>query len=128
MKKIFKRILIVTALILLAVYAFLYWGTYSEGTRSGVIMKVSKKGLVFKTIEGQLNIQGFGGVNSDNQFSEVWEFSIHNEGDGLVEKLEQASLSGRRVELRYIERYAVFPWRGDTKYFVQDLSEGKEEL
>ena len=123
MKIVFRRVLIVTAILLLCVFAFLYWGTYSEGARSGVIMKVSKKGFVFKTTEGQLDMQGFGAVNSENQFSEVWEFSIQNGRDDLVEKLEQASLSGKRIELRYIERYVVFPWRGATKYFVRGVIE-----
>lgn len=123
MKRVFRRILIATAIILLCAFAILYWGTYGEGTRSGVIMKVSKRGVVFKTSEGQLDMQGFGAVNSVNQFSEVWEFSIQKDRDDLIERLEKASLSGERIELRYIERYAIFPWRGDTKYFVREVIE-----
>ena len=123
MKRVFKRILIVAAIILLCAFAILYWGTYGEGTRSGVIMKVSKRGVVFKTSEGQLDMQGFGAVNSVNQFSEVWVFSIQKDRDDLIERLEKASLSGERIELRYIERYAIFPWRGDTKYFVREVIE-----
>jgi hypothetical protein len=108
---------LVVLLIFIGVFSFFYWGTYSEGARSGVIMKISKRGTVFKTYEGQLNLQGFGATNSNNQFSEVWEFSVIGDAS-LVEKLKEASLAGERVELEYIERYKAFPWRGDTKYFV----------
>ncbi len=127
MKRKIKRILIVIAIILVGIAAFFYWGIYSEGTRSGVVMKISSKGVLFKTYEGQLDLQGFGAVNSDNQFSEVWEFSVDGDNELLIEKLEKASLGGRRVELRYIERYSVIPWRGDTEYFVREVLEGESE-
>jgi hypothetical protein len=39
--------------------AFMFFANYSEGVRSGVLMKISKKAYVFKTHEGQLNIGGF---------------------------------------------------------------------
>ena len=38
--------------ILLAYYAFIYFVTYSEGTRSGELIKVSHKGVIVKTWEG----------------------------------------------------------------------------
>ena len=117
-KKVLSTILVLLVLIGIGTFSFLYFGTYSEGVRSGVIMKVSKRGVVFKTYEGQLNMEGFGAVDTDNQFSEVWEFSIEKSHSEIIEKLEKAALDGERVNLEYVERYSAFPWRGDTKYFV----------
>jgi hypothetical protein len=98
--------------------SFIYFGVYSEGVRAGTIIKLSKKGVMFKTWEGQLNIRSFGAVNSKNELSEVFEFSIESDQVQLIKTLQEVSLSGERVNLHYIERYRSLPWRGSTKYFV----------
>jgi hypothetical protein len=64
MVKWIKRIVFVTVLGMVTLFCFSYWGTYSEGIRSGMIVKISKKGWVFKTYEGQLNLQTFGANKS----------------------------------------------------------------
>lgn len=128
-KKVLSTILVLLVLIGIGTFSFLYFGTYSEGVRSGIIMKVSKRGTLFKTYEGQLNMEGFGAVNAENEFSEVWEFSVEKSHTDVIEKLEQASLDGGRINLKYIERFTPFFWRGDTKYFVTEVEfkEGEQE-
>ena len=120
--KILRRILVIFLLAGVAVLAFYYFGTYSEGVRSGVVVKISRKGYLFKTYEGQLNLMTFGAVRSQNMVSESFEFSVSASQTELINELEQASLSGERVSLHYVERFAAFPWRGDTKYFVDKLT------
>ena len=101
--------------------SFLYYGVYSEGVRAGTVIKLSKKGVMFKTWEGQLNIRSFGAVSSNNQLSEVFEFSIESDQEKTIKLLEEVSLSGERVNLHYLERYRVLSWRGSTKYFITKL-------
>jgi type VI protein secretion system component Hcp len=101
--------------------SFLYYGVYSEGVRAGTVIKLSKKGVMFKTWEGQLNIRSFGAVSSSNQLSEVFEFSIESDQEKTIKLLEEVSLSGERVNLHYLERYRVLSWRGSTKYFITKL-------
>jgi hypothetical protein len=113
-----KRVLVIALLILIGLFIFSYWGTYSEGIRSGMVVKISKKGWLFKTHEGQLNLQTFGANKSPNIVSESFEFSVESNNQGVVKALEEASLSGERVSLAYTERLVRFPWRGDTKYFI----------
>jgi len=113
-----KRVLVIALLILIGLLIFSYWGTYSEGIRSGMIVKVSKKGWLFKTYEGQLNLQTFGANKSPNIVSESFEFSVESHKEDVIKALEEASLSGERVSLAYTERLVRFPWRGDTKYFI----------
>jgi len=120
--KILRRLLAIFLLAGIAVLAFYYFGTYSEGVRSGVVVKISRKGYLFKTYEGQLNLMTFGAVRSQNMISESFEFSVSSSHTDLINELEQASLSGERVSLHYVERFAAFPWRGDTKYFVDKLT------
>ena len=120
--KILRRLLAIFLLTGIAVLAFYYFGTYSDGVRSGVVVKISRKGYLFKTYEGQLNLMTFGAVRSQNMISESFEFSVSSSHTDLINELEQASLSGERVSLHYVERFAAFPWRGDTKYFVDKLT------
>jgi uncharacterized protein YwgA len=123
MKKTKKLVTIILAIIFLlvaSVFSFYYWGTYSTGVRAGIVMKLSKKGRILKTYEGQLNMQVFGANKSaDNQFSQTWEFSVEKSDEDVIKEIEMVALSGERVNLHYIERYSSFPWRGETKYFVQ---------
>lgn len=116
-----KRILVVAVVLLIGLFCFAYWGSYSEGIRSGMVVKISKKGWIFKTYEGQLNLQTFGANKSPNIVSESFEFSVDNDRAEVIKMLEEASLSGERVSLKYTERMMVFFWRGDTKYFVTEV-------
>lgn len=118
-----RRIAVRTGLIILALFIcwvlFLYNAAYSEGTRAGMVIKLSKRGVVFKTWEGQLNLQTFGAVTPNgNALNEVFNFSVETNEDSLYRVLEEASLSGERVSLHYVERYARLPWRGETTYFI----------
>ncbi len=124
MKKIFIRIVIAIVIILILVFSFFYWGTYSEGFRSGIVMKISTRGVVFKTTEGQLNMQVIGHSDMGTS-SQIWEFSVENNKADIIEALRQASLTGERVEIAYIQRYKKFFWRGETEYFVQNVVRSK---
>lgn len=53
--------------------------------------------------------------------SQIWEFSVERDNKDVIEILRQASLTGERVELYYIQRYKTFPWRGETEYFVRKV-------
>ena len=119
--KTLKKILIIIVIVAIAVMAFLYFGKYSEGTRAGIIMKVSKKGVVFKTWEGQMNLETFGAMKSSNIVSETFSFSVEKGNQKLIDELNAAALSGNRVNLKYIERYIQVSWRGETKYFAIGL-------
>jgi hypothetical protein len=120
-KKILKRSLVIIIIIGLLVVSFFYFGVYSKGERVGSLMKLSEKGVVFKTLEGQLNIEAFGAVRSQNFVSQTFEFSVENKQQEVIASLKQAMSEGRRVNIKYIERYWDVPWRGDTKYFVREV-------
>jgi hypothetical protein len=116
-----KRLAFIAVVLLIGLFCFAYWGSYSEGIRSGMVVKISKKGWIFKTYEGQLNLQTFGANKSSNIVSESFEFSVETDRADVIKTLEEASLSGERVSLKYTERMMTFFWRGDTKYFVTEV-------
>lgn len=94
---------------LLGYFSFTYYSSYSTGTRAGVVMKISKKGYIFKTYEGQLNL----GVNQD-----PWDFSVDTNRQDVVKALEDAQNNNDHVTLHYEEKFVQYAWRGDTKYFI----------
>lgn len=121
MKNFFRKALIFILLIAGGLFAFSYWGVYDEGIRAGTVVRISKKGVVFKTYEGQLNLATFGAVRKGEPFVETFEFSVERSRPQIVEALENVALSGERVNLHYIKRYISYPWRGGTKYFIREV-------
>jgi hypothetical protein len=117
-KKVVKALLITAVIVGLIVFSFMYWGVYDEGVRAGNVLRISKKGILFKTYEGQLNLQTFGALRGANPIMEAFDFSVESDETQILKDLESVALSGERVNLHYVKRYATFPWRGDTKYFI----------
>ncbi len=114
-----KIILGILALLLigLGIYALSVFATYSQGYRAGTVIKMSKKGILFKTNEGQLNTGG--GFGSDGDMtSSIWHFSVANSQKDVLKSIEDAVDGGYRVKLHYKEKFFKHSWRGDTKYFV----------
>jgi hypothetical protein len=103
------------------VFSFLCWGVYDEGVRAGVVLRISKKGIIFKTYEGQLNLETFGALKGAHPIMESFDFSVEKDDQATIKELESVALSGERVNLHYIKRYRIFSWRGDTKYFVNKV-------
>jgi len=120
-KKVTKRVVIFILIIGILVFSFFYFGTYGEGDRVGKVMKISEKGVLFKTYEGQINMEGFGAVKSENMFSQTFEFSVEKDRSDIIENLKTAMNNGKRVNIHYIERYWRIPWRGDSKHFVRGV-------
>jgi len=89
----------------------------SEGSRSGVIVKLSYKGRLNKSWEGELML---GGVQSGR----TWTFSLDPSDpktDALAAQLNAAVDAATPVTLRYHQRF-IGPWSTDTNYLVFDES------
>jgi uncharacterized protein YxeA len=111
MKKFLGIIIGIAVLVLVCYFTFIYYATYSEGVRSGELIKFSKKGMVFKTYEGELS-QGISGA-------QIFSFSVLDSQEKVIADLKD--LEGHYVKLTYIERYKTFPWWGDTTYFITEV-------
>ncbi|RAR47527.1 hypothetical protein B0I10_10827 [Flavobacterium lacus] len=113
MKKYFVRFLVFLVLCFFGYFAFIYYVPYSEGVRSGELIKFSKKGVTFKTWEGEMS-QGISGA-------QIFQFTVPAKEKEVISTME--NLQGRYVKLTYIERYRTFVWWGDTRYFVTAVEE-----
>lgn len=109
-------ILLVSAIALFSLYVYvaLNW-SYSSGERAGFLQKVSHKGWICKTWEGELSLVAMPGATP-----EKFLFTVRDEA--VAQKVSAAA--GKRVTLNY-EQHKGLPSScfGDTDYFVVDVKE-----
>jgi hypothetical protein len=102
---------IIAAVALFALYTWivLHW-SYSEGERAGYLQKLSRKGWLCKTWEGELLLSSMPGA-----IPERFAFTVRDEN--VVRQLQAAM--GQRVQLTY-EQHIGVPTScfGETEYFV----------
>jgi hypothetical protein len=103
--------LVVVVSVIFAGYIWLalHW-SYSEGERAGFMQKLSKKGWLCKTWEGELSLVALPGAAP-----EKFLFTVRD--DDVAAKINQQV--GQRVALTY-EEHRGLPTScfGDTEYFV----------
>jgi hypothetical protein len=100
-----------------AVFAAYTWvaltWNYSEGERAGFMQKLSKKGWLCKTWEGELSLVALPGAAP-----EKFLFSVRD--DAVAAKIN--ALVGQRVALTYEEHKGIpTSCFADTNYFVSDV-------
>jgi hypothetical protein len=92
----------------------LHWN-YSEGERAGYVQKLSKKGWVCKSWEGEIAM-----VTMPGAIPEKFEFSVRD--DAVAQKIN--ALAGKRVVLMYRQhKFIPSTCFGETEYFVTDVRE-----
>jgi hypothetical protein len=91
-----------------------YYYTYSDGSRSGLLQKLSHKGNLMKTYEGELVLSSISSTNSVALASEKFFFSVAS--DSVAKRMME--YEGKRVRLHYEQKKGTLPWRGDSEYIV----------
>jgi hypothetical protein len=111
----------VIAVLLIIGYGFYTQYTYSEGNRAGLLIKFSRKGLMFKTYEGELNLGGVNTAPNAGLMNNMWAFSVAN--TGIADSLMH--LEGKYVSVHYTQIMRNFPWQGETPYLVDGIASVK---
>lgn len=109
----FLVIPLVVASLLFAAYIWLaFQYTYSDGERAGFVQKLSRKGWLCKTWEGELALVAVPGSMPEKFF-----FTVRD--DALAIKLN--SQMGQRVAVTY-DQHKGLPGTcfGETEYFLRD--------
>lgn len=96
-----------------AVYFFNIYFPYSEGNRSGELVKFSRKGVIFKTWEGEMSQ----GVSEAQRFF----FSVEKDNQEVIDKLND--MDQTFVKLKYEERYFTLPWISETNYIITNVEQ-----
>lgn len=123
--RIMRRIILILILVGIATMTFLYFGTYETGVWAGRVLGVSEKGIMFKTHEGKLSLEAFGGLKGVSPIAETRDFSVQSSQEEVLRQLQEVSLTGERVNLHFRKKFIRVPWRGDTKYFVERVERGQ---
>lgn len=127
-----KKILagIIGVLVVLVVGGFLVADyTYSEGMRQGTISKLSKKGVLCKTWEGELAMANFsrdGTLGSGNRGTDnTFYFSVDDKE--TAQQLTDAMMRNSVVNLAYEQKLFALSWpvpgacQRRTEYEVHDV-------
>lgn len=111
--------LLVAAVILLPALVFTIWAgialsySYSDGNRVGYVQKLSRKGWLCKTWEGELQIS-----NIPGSAPILFQFSVRS--DSVARAIE--ALAGRQVQIHYQQHVGVpSSCFGETEYFVDGV-------
>ena len=113
-----KKYIVLFLIIGLGSFIFIrYYFVFGTGVKSGELNYLVNKGVVFKTYEGKLIQTGFRADKPEGFQSNQFEFSVADKA--LAEELMQAS--GKNVQLHYKEYFAAVPWRGYTKFIVDEI-------
>lgn len=111
----------IAAVILLPALIFTIWAgialswSYSTGERVGYVQKLSKKGWLCKTWEGELQMS-----NIPGSAPLLFAFSVRS--DSLARAIE--AMAGRRLALSYEQHIGVpSDCFGETEYFVTGVRE-----
>ncbi len=82
---------------------------YSDGFRDGILQKASHKGILFKTYEGELALEGFK-FKEGGKSGNVFEFTVDE--PSIIVELDKHP--GKKVRLHYKQTLSRLPWQGDT--------------
>lgn len=112
LKILMGLVLIPIGLLALYTWATLTW-TYSSGERAGYVQKLSQKGFVCKTYEGELVLVSMPGTQA-----EKFMFTVRD--DAVAKRINETV--GKRVRLIYEEHIGVpTSCFGETGYYVHDV-------
>jgi hypothetical protein len=121
-----KKILGITSLVIVAIFGIWfyinYYFVFGEGVKAGELNYLVHKGYVFKTYEGKMIQSGLRSQTPGTVQSYEFAFSVNDKqiADSLMR------CSGKELELHYKEYLGVLPWRGVSKYVVDEIISVKE--
>ena len=114
MIKALIAVVVAAALAALYFFAAVKW-SYSTGERAGWVQKISKKGWVCKTWEGELAL-----VSLPGSAVEKFYFTVHD--DEVAQRVSR--MIGKRVSLYYEEKVGLpTTCFGETRHFITGVTE-----
>jgi hypothetical protein len=103
--------ILLVPIVIVALWVWVSLGyAYSSGERAGYVQKISKKGWICKTWEGELAM-----ANLPGTMPQIFAFTVRN--DSIAKVIEQNA--GKQVSLSYDQHRGVpTTCFGETEYFV----------
>lgn len=118
-KRIFTGTVIILALVLGTAFWLRYMNPYvSDAKERGYVVKVEKRGHLFKTWEGDMILQS-ALTDSTNIYSREFNFSV--EDPELALRLQEYQGTGKPVVVTYKRYSGTLPWRGSSANVVTSV-------
>lgn len=117
-KRVTRTLMIIVMLGLVFSIYWFFFNKYSDGERTGVLIKISHKGNIFKTNEGEMWL-------SCRQMTNPEKFYFSIKSDSIANVLK--TLQDECVQVTYTQYRASLPWRGDSKYIVTGVTTVKKD-
>jgi len=90
-----------------------YW-SYSSGERAGWVQKLSSKGWICKTWEGEMAMVSMPGTTTEKFYFTVWDHDVAAQLNKVM---------GKRVSLHYEEKRGIpTSCFGETRHYVTKVS------
>ena len=113
--RIVAALIVAVALAVAGYFWVVFAWSYSTGERVGWVQKLSKKGWICKTWEGELTM-----ISMPGAVPEKFPFTVRD--DAVAEQINR--LMGKRVALHYEEKVGLpTSCFGDTRYYVTRTTE-----
>lgn len=97
---------------------------YSNGEKVGNLIEFTKKGVIWDSWEGRLNLTQTGMNTSGEPFSFSFD-NDRNDQDSLIKLMQKAQVECWKIQIRYHEVWGfknVLSNRGETDYFVDGVT------
>ena len=113
--RIVAAIIVAVALAVAGYFWVVFAWSYSTGERAGWVQKLSKKGWICKTWEGELTM-----ISMPGAVPEKFQFTVRDAA--VADRINRAM--GKRVALHYEEKVGLpTSCFGETRYFVTRVTE-----
>ena len=109
---------LVPLLLVAAYFAVVLSWNYASGERAGWVQKLSHKGWIGKTWEGELALVSLPGTTPEKFLFTIWDDDV---------AAQVAKVMGKRVSLHYEEKVGL-PGScfGDTRYYVTGVTASED--
>lgn len=118
MRKFLGYTTFIVLLVIAALVYFFFYNAYSEGERKGILVKITHKGNVFKTYEGEMWLSCRNTVNIEKFFFSVTDKAV---ADTLMRLQDEC------INVNYSQYRKTLPWRGDSEYIVTGFQKADKQ-
>ncbi len=115
-RKFLWRFSLIAVLVIAALIYWFFYNSVSDGTRTVYLVKISHRGNVFKTYEGEALVS-IGATPQTSLTTDKFIYSVTSKS--LYDSLTK--YEGQKMTLKYKQYRRTLPWRGDSQYIVYDF-------
>ncbi len=123
-----KKFLFILVFVIIAVIGgycyYKYFFVFGDGVKTGYLNYIVRKGDVFKTWEGKMIQEGIRSRTAGSIQSYEFEFSVVNDSIANIMQMN----SGKLFDLHYKEYHGSIPWRGYSRYIVDNVVRMREQV